>query len=1338
MCEKVIITVMAAFLTLSGAISGTQEAAADREQKVSPQISYLNVRSFCQDSAGYMWIATLHGLNRYNGYEFFRYFHDATDSTSLDHDQVFSVYFDSSRRLWVGTLGGVDRYDFLNDRFIRYKNKANLNYLTTINSFFEDHTGRIWLATHQGPGWIDTEHQEFHLSPDYLYSVLSLWEDEANRLWMGTHLGMVEYGNDSVRAHYPLPDNRQITSQVYIDPQGRWWLGTNAGLCWFDPLSRSFVPAPASCLEHPKLRKTRVNFITEIDRMQLLIGTESQGIFLYDMFSQTLQPGEPWQLNRMDSREFLACTVDRESNVWLASYDKGFTVWNKSLAYFNADHKLSDMVNDKFVTRIVEDRYGNLWVSTRYHGLFVYRVSGDISVYNANNSAWFEGDESPIESLFIDSRNRIWIGMADRLIAGVLSPDGHITRVSRKNMNYVRMMKEDKAGNLWAGTWEGLYRIKNKHTPSERIERVSSIANIPDLCILDSGDILFSAYGKGIFRLPAGDSIPEILDAPEAALDVMRYCVTLFGDSQERIWFGSYLNGCLCRSKDGYRVYTKNDGLPSNNILCFQEDLRGNIWMSTSHGISYLNFTDTIFTTYTKSDGMPGNQYHEKGGMKHSDGRIFFTGNHGLTFFYPLKTLSKKRPPSIRLEDLKILNRSVLPGQDNGVLPVNIAYTRRITLNHRQSNFSLDYTGIDFLSPDKLTYACKLEGFDEDWNKVGNFRRASYSNLPAGKYTFMVKAINSEGVESTQPAKLQITIQSAPWFSLPAWILYVCVFFSIVFILFRQSLKMKMNRSLLEIEHNEREREREVSEMKMHFFTNISHELRTPLTLISAPLEQLLTLNPSDKTGMRLLDTISRNVQSMLRLINQLLDFRKMENGILDLQVQQEDLIRCIRNILDVFVFPAEKKQIHLYYTPHSPEFVLWVDMDKLEKILHNLLSNALKHTPEKGTVTVTTNLLTYREAILKYAGISGNAEYSYMEITVSDTGPGVPEDKLKELFIRYGQISGPPGFKPDYGGSGIGLHYTKRLVEIHKGRIEAKNKPEGGMSFSFILPTGDIYRENEIKANQEVITVADCKKNDAAIASQGREKPYTILIIEDNAELMDFICNLLTADYELLTATDGEKAWNIVQETLPDLILSDVLMPGISGYKFCAKIKNDPAFCHIPVILLTAKSTPTDQIEGLEQGADAYICKPFHVDYLLLTIKNLFMMRDRLRQYYSTPQTKEETPVPVRLNAYDRKFMDKMMLLLEKELDNPEFNVDAIGRELGFSRTAFYRKIKGLTDMTPIDFLRSYRLRRAAEMLQQNEGSLTDVSEKTGFSSYSYFSKSFRKHFGVTPKNYK
>jgi len=1298
------------------------------------QISNLNIKAFCQDSLGYMWIATPRGLNRYNGYEFLQYFHDPLDSNSINNDFVLSIFLDSSHRLWVGTSTGIDCYNFEANHFEHYPEEKNTSLY--VYSFFEDHLKHIWVGTTLGPAIIDTARKKVILQTSADKKNVNLfWEDDSKKLWMGLNgeEGLAVQQNKDNWNYFSLPENRSVMC-MYRDPQGIWWLGTNTGIILFDPALRIFKDPPKVLRNDTKLNRTQVNFIKEISPIKLLIGTASEGFFQYDILSQTLLHNEPGHLSAIHSTQLISCYVDRDHNIWIGSFDRGFKIWNNYLDYFNSDQHLSDIFKDKFVTRIVEDSCKNLWVSTRYHGLFNYTSSGKLTVYNIQNSDLFSNDNCLIESLFIDSYNRIWIGLTDQLIVAKISKEGRLQILSRKNLKQAVSIKEDLSGNLWIGSILGLYKIKKNDLTL--LPELIYGGNVPDICILESDSIIFSSYGEGIYLIKPKEKNPlPFLSFPKNGAKITKHCITIYEDKQHSIWLGSYGNGVLYLSPDKKysRVFDKRQGLPSNDVLCIKEDSSGNMWMSTSYGISKLRMADTAFVNYFSSDGTLGNQYHEKAGLKHSDGRIFFAGNNGLTFFNPIVILPIKYAPTVNLTDIKILNQSIQPASGS-ILTKSIPFTNKITLNHRQTVISIDYTGIDFLFSHKLTYAYQLEGFDKNWTFVGNYRRATYSNLAPGEYRFKVKAINGE-VQESSPVTLKIIVKPAPWFSWQAYIGYLIVTASIIYLLFKLVLNIRMNRHKLEIEHSEREREREISEMKMNFFTNISHEIRTPLTLISAPLEQLSSLKTLDHKSESLLNTISRNVQSMLRLINQLLDFRKMENGMLNLQVQQTDAILFIRNILDIFIYPAIGKHVTLDFVPHVPILPIWIDLDKIEKILHNLLSNALKHTPEKGTVQIKTGELDRNEANRKY---QIQNYYTYLEIIITDTGDGVPSNKLDELFLRYRQIDGPSGKKPDYSGSGIGLNYTKRLVETHYGKIQAKIRPEGGMIFSFIVPMGDIYTEYDKKEEKEItLDGMNQQTEETEKIEETKNKKYTILIAEDNVELMAFIRNLLTSQYELVEALDGTTAWSLVQSKSPDLILSDVLMPGLSGYELCRQVKQHPEFSHIPVILLTAKSTINDQLEGLEQGADVYICKPFHVEYLRLTIKNLFMSRDRLRQYYSTPQTPEQKVSPVILNIHDQKIMDKLTQILERELANPDLNINFIAQNLGFSRTVFYRKIKGLTDMSPIDFLRSYRLRRAAEMIVENSLSLNDIAINTGFNYYPYFSKSFKKHFGVSPKDY-
>lgn len=961
--------------------------------------------------------------------------------------------------------------------------------------------------------------------------------------------------------------------------------------------------------------------------------------------------------------------------------------------------------------------------------------AGKLKTYDQLNFELFAGNsDNLIETFYIDSSNRIWIGTKDHLITGNIIPGGQIKVQEKLPFRGISVIKEDRDGNMWIGTVNALFKV-NKGETLHSLKEIYT-AHVPDICVLSSGEIMFSSYEKGIFIMK-NDSIKKVSFFPDEAgvSDILPQCITLFEDSKKRIWIGSYGKGLLCLDNNETYLLNHTYGLPSNDVLCFQEDAKGNIWISTSFGLSRID-PDHRITNFFSSDGTLGDQFHEKAGMLHADGRIFFGGNHGLTFFYPLGIGANDYSPPVHLEDLKVMNRSIQPAPKGSLLQKSIAFADHITLNHKHSVVSLDYSGIDFLAPQKLTYAYKLEGFDKDWNHVGIYRRATYSNLAPGSYTFMVKAINGDGIESVSPAVLSLTVKPAPWFSWPAWIIYFIILFAGIFLLVRLWLRIKLSKQQLIIEQHEREREKEIAEMKMTFFTNISHELRTPLTLISAPLEQLLSFDNLNQPMQKLLHVISRNVQRLLLLMNQLLDFRKMEEGMLSLKVARVDLIACIRSIMKTFDFYAQEKQISLRLYADNDQLEMYIDIDKLEKIMHNLLSNAIKYTPHGGSIRIHVCLLTIEETYALYLLQKVDA-FDYIEISVSDTGPGVPADKINELFHRYKQLHTTG--QPDYAGTGIGLHFTKKLVETHKGKILAKVEETGGMKFSFILPLNpDIYTEEEKIIYPSGFNFTHEETNDENNVIQNRTHKYTILLAEDNIDLMSFLHNLLNEDYNLIQAIDGDEAWILVQKEMPDMVVSDVLMPGINGYRLCANIKQTPELSHIPVMLLTAKSSEHDKIEGLEQGADLYICKPFNVDYLLLSIRNLFKGREVLRTFYSSPQSRNDETLSVKLSYHDQVFMDNLTGLLKKELSNTDMNIDSIARELGYSRTNFYRKLKGLTDMSPVDFIRSYRLRCAAEMIQDGKYHLNEIAEKAGFGTYSYFSMSFKKQFGVAPKDYK
>lgn len=1316
---------------------GAHDYAARPGSAASPNPSHLCVRNFCQDSLGYVWIATARGLNRYNGYEFKHFFHDKNDSLSLDNDMIYSLFLDSRHQLWVGTSTGINRYDFTHDRFLRYK-MPGPRYVLSIT---EDSHGAIWATTTSGIGKIDPQNRCVEMVPDEnlrAATVSTLVEDKSGNLWAGTHRGLA-CRNGSVWTPVALDRDKSVTC-ICPDPQGIFMLGTGSGITLFDPATASFLETPAILASNPALNKAYIHFIREIRPLKYLIGTSADGIFLYDALRQTLQQDPPEYTEPLHSREPLCCYVDRQDNVWIGSFDNGFAVINPQHSFFNLDHEIDGTFKDVFSTRIVEDEHRNLWVGTRYRGLWFYGKDRTVRRYDTSNSPIFKTNNL-VEELFIDSRHRLWIAGAEQLAVATYDSDGKIAvlhTIPHRGIGSATIT-EDRAGNIWFGLASGLFLLRNGTLPGA-LEKIYS-GNISKVYLLSDGRLLFSAFGNDVYTIDSQTMSvsPVKMPSPETSA-ISRHCIDIFEDSQQRIWFGSYNEGVMYVKGSEYRTLSMADGLPCNDITCIRQDRTGDIWLSTAYGISRID-RDMAITNYFENDGTKGNLFHEKASLLRSDGTLFFTGNHGLTFFDPQVLTRNDRRSPVVIEDLKIKNKSVVPAEKGSVLKKPVSCTDRITLSHKHSVITIDYSGIDFLSPRKLTYAYKLEGFDEKWNFVGEYRRASYSNFTPGDYVFQVKAINGDGLESAVPATLRITVKPAPWATWWAWAVYILLLTAAILFFTNLRIKIRLQQERLELEANEHKREQDVNEMKMTFFTNISHELRTPLTLISAPTQQLMRLIDPESSAGKLLTTIHRNCSQLHRLMDQLLDFRKMEDGMLSLKIVRADIAAELETIVNSYRIVAAEKNISVVFSPQVRPLEIWYDPDKIEKIMHNLLSNAMKYTPENGRIEIVAEERSILE-VHEHYGIESPQE-RYLEISVSDNGPGVPEDKLGELFVRYRQIESPAGLRPDYTGSGIGLHYTLRLVEMHRGKIIAELRKPTGMKFSFILPSGDIYSPEE-KAGAG-IPESDAESPIPADIGRTSEQQdagkheYTILVAEDNTELMIYFRQMLGEEYNVIEATDGTRAWEILQSESPDLILSDVVMPGLSGYELCARVKQHPDLSHIPVILLTAKTSMPEQIEGLTHGADAYVCKPFNVEYLLLLIGNQFRNRSKLRSYYFSARSKtgREEP-PVKLNAFDRKFMDKLMELLEKSLSDMELNIDEIASEMAFSRTSFYRKLKGLTNMAPADFIRAYRLRRAAEMIEEGSWNLYEVAENVGFSNYTHFSVIFKKHFGVSPKDYR
>lgn len=1303
-------------------------------------LSNLHINGFVQDKFGYMWIATAKGLCRYNGYEYLTFYHVTNDSLSLSSDFISGLLLDSKEDLWIATDKGLCRYNYELSNFERFNFDGHGNYCLNLLEYNREIIGygtgisRINPSNYKLSLCESTEKNYFHTGIEH-----------NNLLWMGGEDGIFCLNAKfEIIKQMNLPDDTKINC-TYKHLDGCIWFGTNKGIVVVDPVRKELLETPLNSVLADQMKHLYITFITKISASQLCIGTENSGVYVYDFITRNLENiQETGLFPGVTSKHVTACYTDKQDNIWLGTFDRGYYLEIANKKEFNADNVLNSFMKGKFTTCIVEDNDENLWIGTRYSGLICYsRKTSSFVQYDFSNFLPFSVP-SVVHSMHFSSKGKLWLNYGKKLLTCDIK--GRI--VSYKEIDVpdgIGTITEDNRGRIWVGSAQNGVRVydpEDMHLITAVTPKRSYYNNVPRILKLSSGDMLISSYGENVYKVNPNTFEITPLSENKDILPYASRAIYLYEDNHHDIWIGTYGEGMAkyMAKNDWVEGFSLSEGLPSNDVLSIMEDDAGNMWVSTSFGLTRFEPGTRKFYNYFDYDGIQGNQFHEKCVLKTRDGELFFGGNHGLTFFYPSHIHLYSVMLPVILEDLKVFNESEQIGAKDGVLNKHISQTKEVVFNHRQNVFSIDYSGLDFGFSPKINYAYMMVNFDKDWNYVGNFRRATYSNLPPGEYIFEVKAQNRDGVWNNIPTKLLIRVKPSPWMTTGALCTYILFVLAVVYICIRIYVNMKINKVRLSMVEKERDREKEISLMKVRFFSNISHELRTPLTLIYGPVKLLMNSDISTSERQYLIAFLERNIKRILLLIDQLLDFKKLESDTLPLRVEKEDIVPLAAHIIDSFAYFAKAKNTELKLNCEYESLVVPIDVDKLNKILTNLISNAVKYTLNDGHVQIS---LSITEHPGKEYGITVRSS-RYLVVSVEDDGIGMSEEDLAHLFERYQR------FEDKIDGHGVGLNYVKRLVEKHKGGIIAKSGKGKGTVFSFVLPVDEavyademeqnkvdiIYQENNDKLLKEPTASTESEVNEASEDAMKNEK--TVLVVEDNAEVRMFI-SMLLKEYMVLTANNGLEGYQVAQEVIPDLIVSDVLMPEMDGYQFCHKVKNDPELSHIPFIILTAKTTESDLIEGYSQGADVYLNKPFNPELFQTVIRQAFINQERRRAIVLRNNGPEAGEVDMKtvLSPIDQRFMDKLYAYIDSNLSNCELNINMLGKELGFSRTSFYRKIKGLTGQTPNDFLRIYRLNKAAELILADEFSLNEIGDRVGFGTYSHFSTCFKKHFGVSPKDY-
>ena len=1346
--KKLYVLLYVVMAAVAAACSGsvTEDVYADQESPlIADDLSNQRVSAFVEDEHGHVWMGTFRGLNRYNVHEYHQYF-CTDDETSLPDNQIQCLLKDSRNRLWVSTVNGMALYTD-KDNFKRIPMESMSRNSVQI---LEDKSGRIFINTSISLCVYDEVQEKFtevlRLVDSGLPPVSACFFAPNNDLILAGSIALMRYDSSTMQLKDSVAVEGYPTSFGMM-PDGRLWMSSYSALAVYDTNTSSFLQIPAVFRSHPMLSEALVQHVQPYGESYYLFSTEKNGLFVYDRMDGTLrhQSESGFPFKAPDVR-VTAMFTDSRDNLWIGSYDQGYHVVYSYEERFNNDGWLKLSLGHKSVVSVDCDSRDNLWISTLKDGLYLYNSEDklfrkiDLAELFKSQSA----DKWDISTVFVDKDDHVWLTGGIGVVE-CMYRNGKL-RVNRFWPVMMPMsVSQDRSGRVWIGAMgENLHYISPEDGQLHSLKALSAPFTFIPYCLpLSGGNVLSAAFQYGLCEIDATENHVRQISIDESQWqDCIRRSVfvpsCMHQGEDGIVWIGTLANGLL-KYEPSTQTMTHVSGAPCLDITAIEEDLQGNLWVSTQYGLGKYDRSSGRFVNWYASDGIGGNQFYDRASCRMSDGTLVFGGTHGLTVFNPIDVMHH-REVSVYFEDLKVHNELVRPGVDE-CIDRALAYNPTINLEHDQNSFSISFAAVEYGEYERVDYYYMLEGFDNHWIDAHNNREAYYSNVPAGRYRFKVRVVNSGQTDVLAENSISVRVEPPVWLDWWAVLLYIAALAGLFWIVIMVVEKIQAERDDKLKAQQEKEQEKKLNRMNMSFFANISHEFRTPLTMISGPVTQLQESADMSEENKRLLNIVQRNIRRMLRLVNQQLDFNKLEEDTLKLRVKPVDVIAQLVNLTDIFRVTAEEKGVVFRTYGLEDSMTVWVDEDKLDKICFNLLSNAMKFTRAGGKVEFSLDVISREEASHLFVLSDRDVDMRYMKIVVKDSGPGIPEDQLDKIFGRYYQLENPAGV-PYSWGTGIGLYFAKALAELHHGHLKAGNRTTSvGAVFTLLLPMSEVsYQETEkdhlggagSESPYRMSSVKYTKAPDVVPAGDRKK----ILIVDDDADVIHYMKELLSPYYEVLSRFDADSAYVLLKEEAPDVIISDVVMPGKTGYELCRQIKENIQLSHVPVILLTAKATVGDQVEGLDCGADAYVTKPFEPQYLLALIQSQLKNREKIRALLSASTDVEELEEDA-LSPQDNAFMTELYQLMENELSNSELDVARMTELLHISRTKFYYKVKGLTGENPSVFFKRYKLNRAAQLLKERKYNVSEIADMTGFSTLSHFSTSFKKQFGVSPSEY-
>ncbi len=1317
-------------------------------------LSVNQINCIYQDSYGFMWIGTTDGLNRFDGYEFVK--HTAPDSSGLSTNSIHTIVEDQQNNLWMGTTNGLTHYNRRTDTYTHFYHDPNDPFSLPSNFILQviyDRRGTLWLATDIGLVRSNPRDSSFALFSHPQYTgknepVTAISHDKQGTIWFYADVLYALNPDSNTLEKHKFDFQNQPESVAVFDIENdstdNVWISTNVGLFRFNSTTFEFYHFRHDPNDKYSLGGNYVRGGVQVDAQNnLWVGCGFDGgLNYYDQetgrFITYLLENNSKRIQTNNSLNTLY--LDRQGGLWSGIHHEGlyyFDTWSKPFRHYSHVEKQTADLSFNKVSCILEDNQGHLLIGTERGGLNRFDFNTESFEHFLHNPADSTSlGTNIITCLYKDSKDRIWVGTYGSGLGQFHLQTKTFTQydvTSDPSHNVVNDIEESATGTLWLATSLGLFRLNPENGDMLSVELPQQVTNkvVRHLMYDQQGRLWASTY-DGLFQLQ-GVKWSGPVTLPGAAENIN--IIDIYNDKAGDIWLGTAL-GLWQLDPEGRVLnhYTKEHGLTDNFVCSIVQDDAGNIWTSTYNGLSCLNIADSTFRNFYKEDGLQGNYFLHNSVCKRSNGELVFGGNNGFNVFHPDDIRTNPIPPNVYLTGLQVINQDIEVGvkrRGNVILEESLIHAEKIVLSHLDYAFSITFAALHYALPERNQYAYRLLGFEEEWNVVdAKHRVATYTNLNPGSYTFQVLASNNDGLWNEHPATLRIVITPPFWQTPFAFAIYGMLLISLLFTLRWSIIKRECRKAQLAMERQQAQQTHELDQLKLRFFTNVSHELRTPLTLIIAPLEKLLENSRNLSRGLRerYLRLTLRSAERLLRLVNQILDIQKLDSNTMRLERTRGDVIAFLKSIFETFQISAEQRNILFTFYAEHDSFEAAFDADKLDKILFNLLSNAFKFTPNDGQISVSITIES------KQPSAQATTVDTELCISVADTGAGIPEEKLEHIFTLFYQDKHT---SDNIQGTGIGLALTKELTELHGGEIRVQSTVGKGSTFKVFIPLEVVPPEHNAghcKSKQE-IDHSDQSNDVHPVGNTKDEDAPLLLIIEDDADLIDYLKTDLIFHYRIAIATNGKQGLDLALHVQPDLIISDVMMPHMNGFEVCRQLKNDERMSHIPIILLTARATDDSQITGLQLGADDYVTKPFNSQVLYQRISNLLDSRKRLRERFS--REIHLKPADIVITSADENFLNRAISVVDKNLSDPEFSVDAFSRQVGFSRVHLYRKLQALTNQSPREFIRFLRLKRAALLLIQGRLNVSETSYKVGFKEVSHFTSSFRKQFGITPSEY-